>query len=170
MKPFGTMIVLEVLLFSSQVGAQEKPMEQLAIRVIDVSPPGGFVVQVANVSRGPIKIWKESNIWGAARWRVLLIRDGKMQTFSQDPDQVFTRNIPSFDELGVGAQIEKRMDLNAQNWRGSEGRKADLKSGDTIIVIYDVPKEFGWVGAPVTIQARDMDVWYGVAAGLATVK
>lgn len=77
---------------------------------------------------------------------------------------MFTRNISAFNEIAVGGRIDKKLDLNAGNWRGSDGRNVAFKPGDMNIVVHGVPKEFGWADTPVTIQARDMGVWHGVAA------
>jgi hypothetical protein len=94
-----------------------------------------------------------------------------LESFFQDPNQRFTRNIPTFSEIAKGARVEHRLDLNGGNWCGfghcagySEcgfrGRRVRFESGDLIIVTYDVPR---------TREADKMGVWYGVVAVLTTV-
>jgi hypothetical protein len=100
----------------------------------------------------------------------LLIREGKLETFVENPDQGFTRNAPMFKEIAGGAHIEGKLDLSGGNWRGSHRRGVSFESGDVIIVVYDVPKAYGWAGAPVTTEASKMGVWYGVATALTTIK
>ena len=64
----------------------------------------------------------------------------------------------------------RKLNPNETDWRGSEGQKISFKSGDTIIVIYDVPKTYGWTGAPETVVASKMNVWYGVISAFMTIQ
>jgi hypothetical protein len=144
--------------------ASAKSMDGLTIKITEVLPSGSMSVEVDNTSSKPVRIWKESNSWGAARWRVLLIRGDKLKTFFQSPDQRFTRNVPGFDEIGAGGHIEKKLDLNGGNWEGFDGMQISFEPGDTIIVVYDVPKEFGWSDSSIAEKVRKMEVWYGVIA------
>jgi hypothetical protein len=122
-----------------------------------------------NISPRPLRIWKETNSWGAAHWRILLMKRGRLLTLSQNPDQAFTRNIPAFSEIASGAHFEYKLDVNDGNWLGANGEQVDFDPGDTIVAIYDVPKQDGWAGAPVTIEASRMNVWYGIATVLTVV-
>ena len=124
----------------------------------------------ATTAQKPIRIWQESNSWGAAHWRVLLMRNGQLQTFFENPDQAFTRNIPAFNEITPGSHIEHKLDLSAESWRGTEGQKVRFEHGDTVVVVYDVPRPYRWAGAAVTVEASKMGVWYGVATALITVQ
>lgn len=164
MKPLicGLLIFANLLCLSA--AANDKPMNELALKIKEVSPFGSISVEVANTSKKPIRIWKESNSWGAARWRVLLIRGGRLETFFQNPDQGFTRNVPGFDEIAAGGHVDKKLDLNGGNWLGSDGAKISFEAGDTVIVVYDVPKEFGWSDSSIGDEIRKMDVWYGVTS------
>jgi hypothetical protein len=45
-----------------------------------------------------------------------------------------------------------------------------FERGDMVIVIYDVPKQFGWIDPSITSQTSKMNVWYGVAATSTTVQ
>jgi len=60
--------------------------------------------------------------------------------------------------------------VNDGNWIGSGAARASFKQGDTIIVVYDVPKQDPWVGAQVTVDASKMGVWYGVVTAIRTLK
>ncbi|HEU0046289.1 MAG TPA: hypothetical protein VFQ43_01635, partial [Nitrososphaera sp.] len=116
--------------------------------------------------------WKDSNSWGAACWRVFLIRNGTLEVFFQNPDQEFTKNGPGFNEIPGGGHLDQKLDLNGGNWcglghcsihseRGFGGKKFNFEPNDTVIVIYHVP---------VTQEAHDNHVWYGVIAATATVQ
>jgi hypothetical protein len=156
--------------FCAFSAGSDKSMNSLTIRITEASPSGTISIEVDNDSSGVIRIWKESNSWGAARWAVLLIRGGQIQTFYQNPDQGFTRNVPGFDEIASGGHIEKSLDLNGGNWRGSGGRRVRFEKGDLVIVIYDVPKQFGWSEAKIAAETQKMGVWYGVASAILTVQ
>ena len=160
MKVLYSLVIFTHLLCGSAT-AMDKPMHDLRIKVAKVSAPGSITVQINGSSQEVTRIWKDSNSWGAARWRVLLIRKGQLNTFFQNPDQLFTRNIPAFDEIPTGQPIEKRLDLNDGDWRALGGGKANFEPGDMIIVVYDVP---------TTSEAHEMGVWYGVAATITTFR
>ncbi len=170
MKRLFCPMLMFVCFFYGLAAAKENPMNTLILTIVKVSPAGSITVNIANSSKNPIRIWKESNSWGAARWRIFLIRTERLETFYQNPDQGFTRNIPTFSEIAGGAHIEHKLNLNDGSWRGSEREKIRFGPGDTIIVAYDAPKQYGWPGAPVTIEASNMRVWYGVATAFLTVQ
>lgn len=136
-------------------------MNDLTMQIVETSPSGGITVQLKNSSKKPVRIWKDSNSWGAARWRVLLIRNGQLETFFQNPDQDFTRNIPTFNEIAVGALMEQKLDLNLGGWLGVDGRKIHFDPNDLIIVIYDVPP---------SAESLEFTVWHGVVTALTTVR
>jgi len=150
-----------VNLFSESAAATTQQMNPLLIRVLDVSYSGEITLEISNSSKDPIRIWKDSNSWGAARWRVLLVRKGHLQTFFQDPDQDFTVNKPTFTEIPGGARIEQRLNPNGGDWRGLEGQKIAFVPGDVVIVVYDVP---------FTPESLKLGVWYGVSAASTTVQ
>jgi hypothetical protein len=133
---------------------------------------GTITVQILNLSKKPIRLWKDSNSWGAGRWRVLLLRSGQLETFFQIASEIFTGNRPTFNEIAAGGRLEQRLDLNGGNWcglahctrfdqRGFGGKTMSFEPNDTVIVIYDVP---------VTQEGRDNGVWYGVIAATAIVQ
>ena len=134
-----------------------------SVAVLEAAHPAKIRVLLANSSKEPLKVWKESNSWGAARWRALLLRNGKLRTFFQNPDQDFTVNLPAFVEIAAGSHLEQNLDLNDGSWRSSKGEKEQvtLVPGDTLVLIYDVP---------FTQECLKLGVWYGVVAGSIVVK
>lgn len=162
MKPL--LVVVMVLLSSLLCGsaaAEDKSADALTLRVTQVSLPGTVTVEMENSSKEPIRVFRDSNSWGAARWRLLLIRDGKLETFFQILTEIFTMNIPEFREITGGGHFEQKLDLNGGDWHGVSGKKFTFKSGDTVIIVYDVP---------ITTEALDRGVWHGTAAALTTVQ
>jgi hypothetical protein len=144
----------------------DKSINSLRIGKVEVSREGIISAQLENSLSEPVKVWEDSNSWGAACWRVLLLRKGQVQTFFQNPDQGFTVNTPTFNEIAGGRHLEQKLDLNGGNWcglgrcsiyneRGFGGEKIRFEANDVVIVMYDVP---------TTQEARDLGVWYGVVA------
>jgi hypothetical protein len=89
-----------------------------------------------------------------------------LDTFFQNPDQQFTRNVPAFSELQKGMVVDLELDLNGGNWcssagcsshdeRGIGGTTVTFEKGDVLYLIYDVPR---------SEEGAKMGVWYGVAA------
>jgi hypothetical protein len=150
----------------------EKLLNSLKIEIKEVSPLGSISVDVTNASSEPTKIWTETGSYGAARWRVLRIRRGQLETFFQHPNQQFTRNEVFPVEIAAGGHIHEKHDLNGGNWcgfghctwfnkRGFGGRELSFEPGDIVVVIYDVPR---------TELAVKGGIWYGVAAASMTVQ
>src|SRR5438552_8869127 len=71
----------------------------LTIGKVEVSRTGNIWVELTEASKERVKVWKGSNSWGAACWRVLLIRNGNLETFFRNPDQGFTVNWPEFADI-----------------------------------------------------------------------
>jgi hypothetical protein len=144
----------------------------LRIKIVSVDRSGRIAIELNNESSSPTRIWKDSNSWGAARWRVLVLSKGQLEGFFQNPNRAFTRNGPGFAEIAGRAHVEQKIDLNDGDWctldkcpsrdqRGTVVRQVNLEVGDVVIAVYDVP---------VTGEAREMNVWYGVTAASATVQ
>ena len=110
----------------------------LELRGLRVSSESVVSVQMYNASSQPIKIWRESNSWGAARWRVLRIRDGQLAAMHQRIVEEFTRNVPSFVEIAPSASLDVTLDLAQPRWGPSSTPRLDFKAGDMVIVVYDV--------------------------------
>jgi len=172
MRTFFCVLLIFGNLFYGPPETKAKSMNDLKVKIVEVSHSGEITVELSNSSKELIRIWRDSNSWGADRWRVLLIRNGRLETFFQNPNRLFTRNVPSFDELAAGAHIEKKLDLNGGNWcglghcalyneRGFGGEKASFEPNDMVIVVYDVPR---------TTEAHKLDVWFGVVSASTTVR
>jgi hypothetical protein len=156
----------------SIMNAKDKAIDSPILRKVKVSRAGDITAEIENSSKRPLRIWENSNSWGAACWRVMLVRNGRVEAFYQNPDQRFTTNWPAFNEITPGAHREQKLDLNGGDWcglghcsrhneRGFGGKRLTFEANDVVIVIYDVP---------ATQEARDMGVWYGVIAGTAIVQ
>jgi len=145
-------------------------MGGLNLVIKEVKSSGVVILEIKNSSQEPIKVWEEANSWGAAHWRVVLIRDGRLKTFFEEPDQGFTRNIPAFKEIAAGGHIDRELNIAGEGWRRADAQKVSFERGDVLIVIYDVPKPEIWPEAPITVEVSKMGVWYGVATVLTTVK
>jgi hypothetical protein len=155
-----TFLIFPGLLGDSAV-AEMHGWNDLAVRVLEASHSAKVRVSVLNTSKEPLRIWKDSNSWGAARWRILVLRNGQLQTFFQNPDRDFTVNLPTFVEIAGGSHLEQSLDLNDGNWRGSERERVIFNPGDTVVVVYDVP---------FTPESLKLGVWYGVATTSTVVR
>lgn len=153
--------VLLAFFCDSTKGTTGGSSSSLFVTVLEVTHSARIRVVLANSSKEPVKVWKESNSWGWARWRVLVLRNGNLRTFFQNPDQDFTVNLPTFVEIPQGSRFEQRLDLNDGSWKSSDGGRVTLGPGDTAIVVYDVP---------FTQECLKLGVWYGVAAASTGVK
>ena len=100
--------------------AEEKAMDvPLAIRSLRVAPDGRISLEMWNVSDKPVRLWRDSNTWGAARWRVLRVRAGELRVAHQRIVEGFTVNLPVFDELAPQARLEVTLDLSQPRWSGT---------------------------------------------------
>jgi hypothetical protein len=130
-----------------------------SLRVAGYSSPSSVDVEIRNVSTLPLPIWKDTNSWGAARWRILILRTGHLVTCYQSPNLVFTRNSPVYIEVPAQSSRKQVLDLRAGHWLGNEKDCGSFKTGDTVIVVYDVPP---------SREAEDFGVWFGVSATVGT--
>ncbi len=170
--PEGTMNVKSTNSSDNSMSESDTAINSVKIEKAEAARTGDITVQILNLSKKPIKLWKDSNSWGAGCWRVLLLRSRQLETFFQSPSQIFTVNRPTFNEIPPGGRLEQRLDLNGGNWcglghctrfdqRGFGGKTMSFEPNDTVIVIYDVP---------ATQEGRDNGVWYGVIAATAIVQ
>jgi hypothetical protein len=152
--------------------AQKSTTRGICLKIISLANSGGLSVELDNTSAKPIRIWNDANSWGAARWRVLVLRNGQLEGFFQNPNRSFSRNGPGFVEIAAGSHVEQKIDLNDGEWCGfgecssrdqpeRQGKKKSFNPGDVVVVIYDVP---------VTGEAHEMSVWYGVIATSTVVR
>ena len=143
----------------------------LGLQITQATTSGTIRLEITPSSGQNLRIWDPGNTWGAGRWRVLVVRNGRVETFFQNPGQVFTINVPAYKEIVKGTRLTQELDLNGGNWctrgqcsrwdqHGIAEREITLQSGDMVVVVYDVPP---------SAEAKDMGVWDGVAAGVTTV-
>lgn len=133
----------------------EVSMEKAINLTIDKISSSQIEVSLHNASTDTLKVWKDSNSWGAACWRVVVLRGDSLKVIYRSPDQQFTRNIPTSNEIGAGKYLGVTLNLKDGLWNGLGEGGFDLQPGDTIIVLYDVP---------ATKEAYKFKVWYGVVA------
>jgi len=159
-KALGQVFLLGCL-FCCSVYATEKQDQAPTLKITSVLPVGIVNLELHNGSKGPLRIFRETNGWGAARWRVFKLRRGESETFFLTTRYIlFTRNIPAFDEIQLGEKLEYRLDLNGENWFRSGEGKIGFESGDMLIVSYDVP---------LSEEALEEKVWWGVVSTVVTV-
>lgn len=161
------LILFFLLMACGNAASNDVSRACLELEIIEVEPQGILNVNLSNAEDQKIKVWKDSNSWGFARWRVIRIREGKSEIYYQNPERVFTRNIPSYNFVERDKPIKIRLDLNDGEWCKQEnscerveektGRfdRVEFKSSDFLIIIFDVPR---------TTEALTLDVWYGVVA------
>src|SRR5690349_19214280 len=83
---------------------------------LSFSAAGNVIVDLINNQEVPLRIWQDGNSWGAARWRILVIRESRIEVFFQNPQQIFTRNVPRFTEIAGGSHVAITIDPNEGNW------------------------------------------------------
>jgi len=143
----------------------------IELKIVKVAPQQGAIT-VMTGSSSPVRLWKNSNSWGSAAWKLLRIRGGKVETFYQSPFQLFTRNHPTFDSIGGDVRREETLHLNDGNWcsagvctpyyrQGVGGKAITFEPRDLLIVVYDIP---------ITQEALARAVWYGATGASFTVR
>lgn len=160
-------IFLLMLAACCNVGSAKQPAVKpavysaLEVRIERVLPAGQVILRMQNVGKEPLRIWMRGTEWGEARWRIVHISNGQLQTYYEDPDQIFSPNAPNFYEWPAGESKQITLDLNHDHrWWLPEPVDVKWASGDTVIAIYDVPSTF---------EAHKYGVWYGVTAAMAAV-
>ena len=150
--------MLAVAAFPHSMVAAERSVAELELKIVSISPEGRVDCSLQNVTQKTLRVWRRSNSWGAARWRVLRISGGQLQTFFENPDPIFTRNVRGYDELPAGAKMTVILDVNSRDWRTVGDGPVRFERGGTVVAVYDVP----W-----SDDARDLHVWYGFATASA---
>jgi len=114
---------------------------------------GKLSVRIEGAAGESLRFWKESNSWGAASWRVIVVRQGELKFFYQNPEQVFTRNFPSYTEHSGAATFD--LDVNQSTWLTASSRPFDFRPGDIVVALYDVRP---------SPEAQKFHVWAGSLA------
>jgi hypothetical protein len=154
------MILVFLTLPCLKAAGQECVKEPLRITVDATSGKGSIGVEMENGAEKPVKVFKTTNGWGANRYRVLVIRKERVYRFFQDSHQAYFYSHPSSSEVAPHSRLKLVLDLNDGDWKGSASRRFALKSGDRVVVLYDVP---------FTEEAKKLSVWCGLASGAGVV-
>ncbi len=114
------LVVLFLLLVCMAVPAkaQVSLVTGIELQVERLSPSGVVTVDVVASPEKALRIWDSENSWGAATWRVLVVRNGRIESFFQSPLQIFTVNMPRYTEIAKGGRVTVKLDLNSGNWCG----------------------------------------------------
>jgi hypothetical protein len=141
-------LLLVIATLSSGSGAKRMPVAgEPSVRIAKASTSGTIAIEVGNSSNETLRVWDESNTWGADRWRVLRIRNGQIETFFQNPHQVFTANFPRFNEIAPKGHLDRTLDLNGGDWcthgkcssfneHGIGGQTISFEADDMVIVVF----------------------------------
>jgi hypothetical protein len=170
MRVFVCGLLLLISSTSAIAAQKEDAMGGLALTIKEVKTAGVVTVEMNNSSQKPIRIWNEAYSWGAGHWRILLMRNGRLKTFFENSERMFTKNGPGFKEIAEGGHLERRLDIVGEGWRGPDVQETRFVHGDILIVIYDVPKQEVFLEAPDSVAASKMGVWYGVATAMTVVQ
>jgi|HubBroStandDraft_3_1064219.scaffolds.fasta_scaffold273352_2 hypothetical protein len=146
----------------SHANAASDRLNDLQLVIPKVAPSGQITVRMVNASRkNSLRVWTEANSWGALKWKIVIVRGAQTLVVFEDPDGVgFTKNTPQFETISPEGHVERQLDVNGEYWSKRQGG-VHFEPGDRITVIYDVPPEK---------EAKEMHVWYGVAASTMVVK
>jgi hypothetical protein len=139
----------------SCASGRAEPSSKPELKIHKVDSPDLIEVTLTPASDGSTRIWRRGSSWGAANWRVFIIRNNELFAFREDPDQRFSRNSPIFEELR-GPKHDS-LNLNSKMWIGPRDNFGTFRSGDKVIAVYEVP---------VTMEARAYGVWYGTVSAM----
>jgi hypothetical protein len=128
------------------------------VRVLKASKSGLIDALISPARGASARMWRASSSWGAANWRVLVIRGSSVFLFRESPDQVFARNVPAYDNLESPTAVQ--LDLKSDLWIGPRDSPSIFQPGDRVVLVLDVP---------VTTEARELDVWYGTIFASVTI-
>ena len=78
--------------------------------------------------------------------------------------------MPAYFEVAPGGRVMQTLDLNDGKWQGEGNETTTVMRGDTVIVLYDVPKQQIYREALNSVAAANAGVWYGVCAGTTEVR
>ncbi len=95
----------------------------------------GVAVQVHNGSDAPARLWEPGNSWGDAAWWFELIRAQGPSAVRRLP-QSYTRDVPSWREVGAGATSEWDFDLGDGTWELDA--TVGLSEGQ-LVAVYEAP-------------------------------
>jgi hypothetical protein len=154
------LIVIGLIVAPTSYGTERAaPSSTPELSILKIDSADSIGVTLSPASKGPTRIWQPGNSWGAANWRVFIVRGAGLFSFREDPDAFHGLNAPRFEELKGPKSLS--FDLSYKLWLGPKAEFGALQAGDKVIVVYDVP---------VTMEARLYGVWYGTISALGIVK
>lgn len=122
----------------------------LDMKIVELTDPGRIKIEVRQTEGRSFRLWNDSNSWGAARWRVLILRGDELTALVQQRPPAFTRNGPGYSEYLTNFSLE--LILTESDWATIKGSFGGFNHEDQVIVIYEVP---------VTQEAFKFGVWHG---------
>ena len=147
-------------MFMLQLASASAFDSEPVLSVVSTQPNGTLKVRVRNNSGISLRLWKDSNSWGASRWRVLLVRNGRLIAMNEKP-QSFSSNSPEFFEIKPKDSVVQNLDVNDGTWAKPTSHPVSFLPGDIVIVVYDVPFDH---------ECLSQSVWYGVASTISTIQ
>ena len=150
-----------IVIFALPAMATAQPASALNISVKADPRTGTIIVHFINPGSGPIRLWKGPNSWSWDNVRFIIIRDHVSSYFRRDPEEIFTRNIPAYDEVSEHKSLDRVFSVFDGSWVASKNAPKQLEKGDTIICVYAVNP---------TPEAAKYEVWVGTACGMSGAK
>lgn len=146
------------------VAASESSPTDLELRIDKLSPTGQVTVSLHNSGQALLRLWRTGR-WSVGTWRVLHIAaiDGTLTTYYEDPNQIIDDR-PMYAEVSQEKPRMRKLDLTGPFWlprREARSGENIWATGDTLIVIYDIP---------MSPEAQKLGVWWGVVAAKAIVQ
>ncbi len=137
--------------------AHTQPANMLDI-TLNVSPHSArIIVHFNNKGSTPLRLWGDGNSWGWDNVRFIIIRNNVPFYFRRNPDEMFTRNGPGYDEVGKLKSLDRAFDLSDGSWITSKNAPKEILRSDTVICTYAINS---------TPAAAKYDVWIGTACGV----
>jgi len=137
--------------------AHAQPTNLLGI-TLNVKPhTARIIVHFNNKGSTPLRLWGNGNSWGWDNVRFIVIRDQVPFYFRRNPEEIFTRNGPGYDEVGKLKSLDRAFDISDGSWVASKNAPKELLRSDTVICAYAINS---------TPEAAKYDVWIGTACGV----
>ncbi len=165
MEILNLIVLLFIAFGAGSASADNTRINGPELQILKVSKSSIVHLKIENHSTSEeIRIWREHNSWGAAHWRIFILRGEQLITLFQKNVRGFTRNVPSYDTIAPGRAIEKTLNINDEIWHGANGKNIKFVPGDILIVSYDVPEVDICPCSELSLIANENHVWNGVIA------
>ena len=113
------------------------PPTSLSLRIISISGPA-ITVEISNDSGKAVRLFTESNTWGADRWRVVDIGANGVKSFFMEVPEAYTRNVPETFSIPSGGKWKRNFLMTGKEWSSSNKHSWSTRPGDTVLVEYDL--------------------------------